>query len=507
MISAVHGVSKFCCERLEESLLPVRGDLVKKISCYALHVFECLLFLPLAIATSTISFAASRLFPAKNNDSSLIAFAKHPTWGDKPVEAAPVEIGFATADFQDNGAKQHPNTNWGQHHQKHFPNIDHVPDIWNHPERVIERLTELGVKKFRFSVSRDQIELKPGEFNEVAIEHYRAFTLQLIEAGIEPMATLDHFTEPLYFSWDRAKDVDGFVAFAEKISETLYDAGVRKIVTLNEPTVVAFQGWVMGEFPPHGKIDFETAAKALENMMLAHCRVYKALKNKHAEFEIGLSHDPIRFRSFHKLNPLFAPAEKLVCHYLTEINHSALMRYLQTGKFSLKVPFCTDYSFETEKPPLDFIGLQYYTDPLLKFSFTGGDSVTRKEGEKITSYQYRQYPQGLASALEEFRSLGIPIDLTEIGIDTGINLDENDLERIAHFDKIFQVVQKAIDDNVQVRSLYFWTLIDNLEWYKAWTVRFGFYRFDEQTGEIAKRPAADWLKEKIAARNQVPMAI
>jgi beta-glucosidase len=378
-----------------------------------------------------------------------------------------------------------------------------VPDLWNHPERVILRLKELGCKKFRFSVSRDKVEPQLGSFDKDALEHYRTLCRLLKEADVEPIVTLHHFSDPTYFSWERSEDIAGFVRYAEQISEVLYAEGVRKIITLNEPTVLVFQGWIQGEFPPHHTRDFEGAGCVLEHMMCAHSQVYKALKCRHADFEIGLTHDPIRFRHFHKMHPLWTPLEKILCHYLTELNHSALMRYLQTGKFSFSIPFLARCTFKHEKPPLDFIGLQYYSDPLLKLSFKGVTSVTREPNEKLTSLQYRVYPQGLASALDEMSTLGVPIDLTEIGIDTAITTDESDWERIRYFDRIFQVVQKAVDYGIPVRSLYFWTLIDNLEWNRAWSARFGFYKFDPDSGEITPRPVSQWLRARITAANEL----
>jgi len=307
---------------------------------------------------------------------------------------------------------------------------------------------------------------------------------------------LHHFSDPPYFSWERASDIDGFVHYCEVISDQLYNEGVRKIITINEPTVIAFQGWIMGEFPPHHTIDFEGAGRVFEHMLRAHTLVYESLKKKHEDFEIGIAHDPIRFRHYHKFHPLWTPIEKILCHYLTELNHNVLMRFFKTGKFSLRVPFRTNYEFElSSKPPLDFIGLQYYTDPLLKLSFGNGESVARGPEQKLTSYLYRTYPQGLASILEELNELGVPIDITEVGIDTGIDEDGTDKERIRYFERVFQAVKKAMDHGVNVRSLYFWTLIDNLEWYKAFAIRFGFYKFDPKSGEITPRPVSQWLRD------------
>lgn len=503
MISAIHSISSWSCHHLEKSLLPTEEAGVRKIATYALQFFKCCALFPMAVASSSVFFLTTRCFSASANDSPLIAFAKHPVWESNFQSIPPVDIGFASADFQDNGPKMHPDTNWGQYYRNHpqkMETISEVPDIWNHPERVVDRLLELGCKKYRFSISRDKLEPKQGApIDEVALQRYRNFCKLLIQNGIEPMVTLHHFTDPTYFSWERAADIDGMVAFAVTVSEALYEEGVRKIITINEPTVIAFQGWVMGEFPPHRTLDFASAGRVLENMAHFHVRVYEALKSRHKDFEIGLSHDPIRFRYFHKTHPIWSPTERLICHYLTEVNHTAFMQWLKTGKFHLKVPLRANHKFEMEnKPPLDFIGLQYYTDPLLKLSLTGGSSVTREREEKISSYEYRTYPQGLGSAIEEMRALQVPIDLTEIGIDTGINHNPiDDAERIRYFDRVFQVVKRALDLGAPVRSLYFWTLIDNLEWYKAWDVRFGFYDFDSRTGQIKARPSALWLQESI----------
>jgi beta-glucosidase len=144
-----------------------------------------------------------------------------------------------------------------------------------------------------------------------------------------------------------------------------------------------------------------------------------------------------------------------------------------------------------EKPKLDFIGLQYYSDPLLNLL---RGSVARTPDQDLTSYDYRTYPQGLSSAIEECSTLGVPIDLTEIGIDIGINQgDLDDTRRIRYFNRIFQVVEKALEEGKEVRSLYFWTLIDNLEWHKGWTIPFGLYSRTPE-GEIKPRGMTTWLQ-------------
>lgn len=496
-------------KHLEDSLLPISGSWVKKTLVYSYKFLKFSAIMPLATAGFLLSLIKKHPTPCHHKDSPLTSFAKSPKWDKNLMKAAPVDIGFATSEFQDMGPKHHLKTNWGEFHEKNHEKLGDLGETTNFmddPQKLVTLLKEIGCNKFRFSVSRNRIEpVIGGSINKEGLDYYRHFCRFLISHGIEPMVTLHHFSDPLNFSWEKSEDIDGLVRYAELISDVLYEEGVRKIVTVNEPTVLAFQGWIMGEFPPHRVVDFKGAGKVLENIVKAHTRIYDSLKAKHPDFEIGLSHDPIRFRHFHKKHLLWTPIEKIICYYLTELNHGALLRFLETGSFCLKVPFFTNYSFELRrKPPLDFIGLQYYSDPLIKLSFTGASSVTRVPGEKLATYQYRLYPQGLASALEELQTLNVPIEITEIGMDIGVNIDEeSDHERIQYFDRIFQVIQKSLDHGVNVRSVYFWTLVDNLEWYKAWEVRFGFYRFDQKTNKITSRAASLWIEEKIKERNLI----
>lgn len=426
--------------------------------------------------------------------SPLNLFSERPQWKERSLRPIPVDIGFATSEFSDEGRPRHPHTNWGAFYQKEFSDSQFYPGQFI--DRTIEILNELGVKKFRFSVSRDRLEPKLGCFSESAKDHYRNVCRTLKRNGIEPMVTLHHFSDPDYFSWERKEDIEGFVRYAEIVADLLYEEGVHKLSTINEPNIVAFQGWILGSFPPYHKADFKGFSIVLEHMMQAHYLVYQALKKRHPDFEIGLNYNPLRFRPYHKIHLLWSVPERVICYYLKEIGHSALFRFFQTGVFKLKIPFFVDRQFEMSCP-LDFMGLQYYTDPLIRLSLKGLKSISEDPLEKLSSYEYRSYPQGLASLLVECKTLNVPIELTEVGIDTGINQDEMDTERIRYFDRIFQVVEAALDLGIPVRSLYFWTLIDNLEWNKAWSIRFGFYHFDPMTGQITPRGVSRWLKERI----------
>ncbi len=502
----ISNLNNWAWQQAERALLPLGNGagLAQKVAQYAVQAICAPAAFALCLATSAAHLIASR-FSKSIPDHPLIAFAKRPSWETPgPDSRAPVPIGFATAGFQDNGPKTHPYSNWGAHH-KDTP-IPHVPDFWNHPERFIKRLQNIGARHFRFSIDRDLIQpIKDGPIHELNLWRYAEIIRQLKAVGIEPMITLVHFCDPLYFSWEREEDIAELVDYAARVCDMLAEEGVSKVIPINEPTVPATQGYSspFGNFPPYQKNDFQRASLVLKNMMAAHNLIYDRVKKHHPEMQIGFCNNSVGFSNYHKWNPLFAPIEKLLCAHFNKLDQ-AFRRHLHTGLFELKVPFLANISFPMEKPKMDFFAAQYYCNRVLISAnpFYPG-SVSRVPGEKVCSYQFRAYPQGLASALYEASLLKtpegdpVPIEITEIGMDTGINSDESDAPRIEYFGRIFQVVEKALQHGIHVRGLYFWTLIRNIEWYQMDKVDFGFYDFDFQTGAITKRPVVDWVQGQI----------
>lgn len=507
-------VHSWIAKELESSLLPVEGTKAKKTACYLFQSVKFSLLLAPYIATALITFILSRIFRRNANESPLVAFSKKPTWIDRMESPPAVNIGFATCDFQENGPSFHPNTNWAKFIESRKDKVGHLgefPGLWEMAEikEYIDRLHAMHVKHVRISVSRDKIEPQEGQYDLGAIQHYRDFLRELKRNGITPIVTLHHFTDPIWFTekggWENRANNDGFVAFSEMICTVLYEEGVRKICTFNEPGIMFSQGYLLGNFPPACVLKIDRGCHMVENLMRTHVMIYENVKKKHPDLMIGLAHNSLRYLPYHYWNPIAFFMEKVICHYMTEIYHSAFVRFYQTGVFSLKVPFLANHVFSLGKPfPLDFYGLQYYTDPLLKASLRKGLISTGYSEEAMTSYEYRAFPQGLATALEEGHSLRtpeggkMPIEITEIGIDIGINTDMDDKERIRYFDKLLQVVQFGLEKGVNIRSTYFWTNRDNIEWYKGWGIRFGFHSYDPATKETKSRPVAHWLKNLLA---------
>ena len=62
---------------------------------------------------------------------------------------------------------------------------------------------------------------------------------------------------------------------------------------------------------------------------------------------------------------------------------------------------------------------------------------------------------------------------------------------------------RAIQDGVDLRGVFFWTLVDNFEWTEGWGLRFGLYALDQHTGARRLRPSGA-LYAAIARANAIP---
>ena len=80
--------------------------------------------------------------------------------------------------------------------------------------------------------------------------------------------------------------------------------------------------------------------------------------------------------------------------------------------------------------------------------------------------------------------------------------DAKDIHREKFIKEHLKWTHKAIEEEIDVRGYFYWSLLDNFEWNEGFWPRFGLVEMDYKTMERKIRPSA-WEYAKIAKENAV----
>lgn len=336
------------------------------------------------------------------------------------------------------------------------------------------------MSSFRFSVEWSKIEPEVGKIDQGALQHYIDFCKMLKREEIEPMVTLHHFANPLWFeqlgAFEKEENIKHFVEFSKVVYSALKE-DVNLWCTINEPTIVAFSCYFLGSFPP-SRLRPDIGAHVLKHLLMAHSAVYRALKKIDDKPQIGIIHQALKFVPYRTWNIIEAGIAK----GMTEVTHVAAMRFFETGSFSL-----LGASFEEKEihELNDFIGVNCYVRPLVH-QFYGS---THYPNEAMTLMPFREDPAAIYEALVEMhQKTRKPLYLTEVGISTH---DDVQLERF--MERALYAIYKAQQDGVDLKGIYWWSLMNNWEWDRAWDHNFGICK-DDGTPRKGAKPLVTLLK-------------
>ncbi|HUF40290.1 MAG TPA: family 1 glycosylhydrolase [Anaerolineales bacterium] len=352
-----------------------------------------------------------------------------------------------------------------------------------------DRAAETGQNAHRFSVEWSRIEPEPGRWDEAALDRYRDMARGLAERGLEPMATLHHFSDPLWLAETGGWVVDrtaAFEAFAVRVVEALKDH-VRLWITFNEPNVYVTLGYITGVFPP-GATDPFAAGRVMSHLLDAHIAAYHAIHRIRPDAQVGMAH---HYRGMAPQRPWFPPDRWISAFHSRRFNE-AFPRALQTGRLRLPVGLPRA---SAARGTQDFFGLNYYTSDLVRFApfaprVLFGRRSFPEDAEVSPNGFIANRPAEFARALRWAKGFGLPIYVTENGIE-----DASDRLRPRYLVEHLRQVWLAANFNWKIRGYFHWTLVDNFEWGNGWTQRFGLWELDLQTQARRMRPSAGLYAE------------
>lgn len=336
----------------------------------------------------------------------------------------------------------------------------------------------------RFSIEWSRIEPREGKFDTSEIEHYRQVIADLKSRRIEPVVTLHHFTNPVWFAqaggWAKPGLRKYFLRFVDRIV-TEFAGQVKFWITINEPLIYSSHSYLLGVWPPKENSLFKTAKVTL-NMARAHIKAYQII------------HRIYQKRSLEK--PMVSIAANLQAFEIcTPTLKNKLALYLRHKLYNL-------YFIEEllRKKSLDYIGINYYGRNLIDArswkirSLLMDTCCYNHHPLRKNSLGWDIYPQGLYKLLTALKKYNLPVLITENGICT-----EDDDLRWDYIREHLEEINKAMEQGARIIGYIYWSLIDNFEWDKGFDPRFGLVHVDYQTQKRTIKTSAKKLAEVICS--------
>lgn len=435
-----------------------------------------------------------------------------------------------------------------QGHEVIGDNGDTACDFYHRYREDIKLMVELGLKSFRFSIAWPRLlpnGTLAGGINQKGVDFYNRVIEELLVHGIEPYVTLYHWDLPEALQtqklpgWLDKRLVPLFEDYA-KLCYDLFGDRVKFWTTFNEARTFVVYGYGKGsKAPGRPYIDIGTHPyTAGHNVLLAHARAVRAFrahpKTKANGAKIGITNNCDWNEPASSAPSDIAAAERanewMLAWFADPIwlgDYPASMR----KKLGSRLPKFTRKEQTMLKGSADFFGLNHYQSQLTRdspmppdYGLPNGTGFTywadyeaagfhTADMPKAASVWLFAVPWGLRQLLNWIdRRYGSPaIYIMENGWSTpgGESWKEgvSDDSRVLFYANYTSEVQRAIyEDGIAVRGYFAWSLIDNFEWERGYSERFGIVYTDFQTKQRYIKASAKWYAAAIAANAAVDPA-
>jgi beta-glucosidase len=392
---------------------------------------------------------------------------------------------------------------------------DEACDHYHRWAEDVDLMAELGLRAYRFSIAWPRIVPEGrGRVEQRGIDFYRRLIDKLRERRIVPAVTLYHWDLPQALQdrggWASRDTAEAFADYADVVFEALGD-DVPMWITHNEPWVVAVQGYETGEHAP-GIRDLQQMVDANHHLLLSHGMAVERFRARGLAGRIGIT------LNLYPTSPATdSEADRIAARGSEEYTNGLYLDPLLRGSYPDHVSGLLraagadpgakrrDGDLEIISRPIDFLGVNYYT----RVRVRAGDARFGWVHEApdpalpVTEMGWEVYPPGLYDLLigltRDYRPP--PLYVTENGVAIADHLAADqtvdDPARIEFLRDHIAAAQRAIDDGVDLRGYFAWSLLDNFEWGFGYRPRFGLVYVDYPTQRRIPKASAAWYRRVI----------
>lgn len=336
-------------------------------------------------------------------------------------------------------------------------------DHFNRYQTDFDIAKKLNLNVLRTGIEWSRIEPQEGEFNTLAIEHYRNYFVELKKRGITPVITLWHWTFPNWFNekggFTKRRNNKYFTRYIRYVTKEL-GVHFKYVITINEPTVYATMSYHEKRWPPEQGSKLTTFLVLL-NLAAAHRKSYKIIKN-HTSAKVGLAHN---------------------CAYFYAGDDSIISRAAAT----LAHKFSNEFFINRVKRTQDFFGLNFY------FANRMIGTRVHNPNDPVNDLGWDMQPEKIGPLIEKLHAkYKLPFIVAENGL-----ADMHDTHRKWWISQTVKAMDGVLQKGVPLVGYIHWSLLDNFEWAEGFWPRFGLVEIDYKTLARKIRPSAQWYARLI----------
>lgn len=371
-------------------------------------------------------------------------------------------------------------------------------DHYHRSAEDVALMAELGLNAYRFSINWSRVLPEgTGSVNPRGLAFYDRLVDQLLARNITPNATLFHWDLPAALEqrggWLNRDSAAWFSDYARVMVQQLGDR-VAMWATLNEPWVVTDGGYLFGVLAPGHRSLFETPL-ASHNLLRAHGAGIQAIRaegGKQAGLVVNLEPKYAASSSPEDLAATARADGYMNRQYLDPVFFGRYPAQL-AEIFGAAWPSFPATDFDLIRQPIDFLGINYYTRSVTRHDPTNWPlkvARVRQPQHSHTLMDWEVYAQALTDVLlwvkREYPA--VPLYITENGAafydpPSADNGRIDDPLRLGYLRDHLRAAHAALQQGVDLRGYFAWSLLDNFEWSAGYARRFGLIHVDFATQE------------------------
>lgn len=397
---------------------------------------------------------------------------------------------------------------------KNGENGDVACDHYHRWKEDVSLMKELGVDAYRLSIAWPRIFTAQGQYNPEGMEFYKRLLTELKAKNIKTAVTLYHWDLPQWAEdkggWKNREICDWYVEYAKKCFEELDDL-VDMWITHNEPWCQAFLGYYEGNHAPGEKSAY-AGVRAAHHILLSHGMAVKEYRKFGGKKSIGITLN---------LYPVYADTKNFGDRVAADLNDDYQNNWFLDPLFKKSYPtrLCAafgnkipDYDFIREgdfdiiSAPMDFLGVNFYSHNRVRYDVSkrllNSNATT---AYKKTNMNWDITPHAFYDLLYHVRTItDLPIYITENGSAWPDVLEGNEIhdkDRVDYLLAHLAEIERANEQNLNIRGYFAWSFMDNFEWSHGYSQRFGLVYVDYETQERYPKDSFYAYQKVIAEKN------